>query len=144
MESASISSTNSRRVVARFAASKRQRSRITNGHLLPDLDGRSALARRFKDIMAALVSDQGGADRLTEARFQLMRRFAAAAVIAEVMESRLARGAQINISEHAQLSSTLVRISARIGINRRFKDITPALPDYLDAVEAEADETVSP
>jgi hypothetical protein len=125
-----------------MAASVRQRSRITNGRdLLPDIDGRSAYARRFKDVMAALVSDQGGADRLTEARFQLMRRFAAAAVIAEVMESRLARGVQINITEHAQLSSTLVRIAQRIGINRRFKDITPALPDYLDAAEIDYPET---
>jgi hypothetical protein len=54
------------------------------------------------------------------------------------MESRLANGEQINIAEHAQLASTLVRIAQRIGINRRAKDITPALPDYLDAAEAEA------
>jgi hypothetical protein len=115
-----------------------QRSRITNGRdLLPDIDGRSALARRFKDITAALVIDQGGVDRLSEARLQLVRRFAAAAVIAEQMEAKLASGEQINISEHAQLASTLVRIAQRIGINRRAKDITPALPDYLDAAETE-------
>ena len=66
-------------------------------------------------------------------------RFAAAAVIAEQMESRLANGEQIDIAEHAQLASTLVRIAQRIGINRRAKNITPALPDYLDAVEAEAE-----
>ena len=70
-------------------------------------------------------------------RKQLIRRFAAAAVIAEQMEAKLANGGEINITEHAQLSSTLVRIAQRIGINRRFKDITPALPDYLDAAEAD-------
>jgi hypothetical protein len=115
-----------------------QRSRITNGRdLLPDIDGRSSLARRFRDITAALVVDQGGEDRCSESRKQLIRRFAAAAVIAEQMESRLANGEQISITEHAQLASTLVRIAQRIGINRRAKDITPALPDYLDAAEAE-------
>jgi hypothetical protein len=136
MELASTSSPDRRCIVTRL--SKRQRSRITNGgELLPDIDGRSALARRFKDITAALVVDQGGADRLSEARFQLVRRFAAAAVIAEQMEARLANGGEINIIEHAQLTSTLVRIAQRIGINRRAKDITPALPDYLDAAGAE-------
>jgi len=142
METASISSVDRRRIVR---LSKRQRSRITNGgELLPGIDGRSALARRFKDITAALVVDQGGGDRLSEARFQLVRRFAAAAVIAEQMESRLANGERINITEHAQLASTLVRIAQRIGINRRAKDITPALPDYLDAAETDIEARNAP
>ena len=60
------------------------------------------------------------------------------------MESRLANGEQINIAEHAQLASTLVRIAQRIGINRRYKDITPALPDYLDAAETEVEARNAP
>jgi hypothetical protein len=117
-----------------------QRSRITNGRdLLPDIDGRGAVARRYRDIVSAILVDQGGVDRCSESRKQLIRRFAAAAVIAEMMEARLARGEQIDITEHAQLASTLVRIAQRIGINRRARDITPALPDYLDAAEAEAE-----
>jgi hypothetical protein len=122
-----------------------QRSRITNGkELLPGLDMRSAMARRFKDITRAIFVDQGGEDRCSESRKQLIRRFAAAALIAEQMESRLANGGEIDISEHAQLSSTLVRIAQRIGINRRAKDITPALPDYLDAAETEAEARNAP
>jgi hypothetical protein len=114
------------------------RSRITNGHeVLPDVDGRRLIARRYRDIIEAIIIDQGGIDRCSESRKQLIRRFAAAAVIAEQMESRLANGETISITEHAQLASTLVRIAQRLGINRRFKDITPALPDYLDAAEAE-------
>jgi len=96
-------------------------------------------ARRYRDIVNAILVDQGGVDQCSESRKQLIRRFAAAAVIAEQMESRLANGEQIHIAEHAQLASTLVRIAQRIGINRRAKNITPALPDYLDAVEAEAE-----
>ena len=134
-QGASSSSTDRRRVGKPAPA---QRSRITSGkELLPGLDMRSAMARRFKDIISAILVDQGGADRCSESRQQLIRRFAAAAVIAEQMESRLANGEQINIAEHAQLASTLARIAQRIGINRRAKDITPALPDYLDAAETE-------
>jgi hypothetical protein len=111
-----------------------QRSRITNGRdLLPDIDGRGAIARRFRDIVSAILVDQGGVDQCSESRKQLVRRFAAAAVIAEQMEAKLARGEQINIAEHATLSSTLIRLAQRIGIDRRTKNITLTLADYLAA-----------
>ena len=93
------------------------RARVTNGRaVLPDVDGRGIIARRYKDIMAAMVNDQGGADQCSESRVQLIRRFAAAAVLAEQLESRLANGETIDIATHAQLSSTLVRLAQRIGI----------------------------
>jgi hypothetical protein len=123
-----LESPSSRRKVARDP----QRSRITNGKdLLPDIDGRSAMARRFKDITSAVLTDQGGAHQCSESRLQLVRRFAAAAVLAERMEARLARGEQIDVAEHAVLCSTLVRIAQRIGINRVPRDVTPSLADYL-------------
>jgi hypothetical protein len=110
--------------------SSKQRSRMTNGTaLLPDVDGRSAIARRFKDITSGILADQGGADQCSESRLQLVRRFAAAAVLAEQMESRLANGEQIDIQEYALLCSTLTRLAQRIGIERRARDVTP--PDPL-------------
>jgi hypothetical protein len=110
--------------------SSKQRSRLTNGTaLLPDIDGRSAIARRFKDIASRILADQGGADQCSETRVQLVRRFAAAAVLAEQMESRLANGEQIDIQQHALLCSTLTRLAQRIGIERRARDVTP--PDPL-------------
>jgi hypothetical protein len=127
------------RKARRSAGRRYARSRVSNGgDVLPNTDGRSFVVRRYRDITDAIFVDQGGEDRCSESRKQLIRRFAAAAVIAEQMEARLANGEVINITEHAQLSSTLVRIAQRIGINRRLRDITPALPDYLDAAEAEA------
>jgi hypothetical protein len=111
----------------------KQRSRLSNGtKLLPHLDGRSATARRYRDITGAILTDQGGADQCSESRLQLVRRFAAAAVLAEQMEARLAKGEEINIAEHGLLCSTLVRIAQRIGINRVPK-IVPSLHDYLEA-----------
>src|SRR5215831_4189540 len=67
------------------------RSRVSNGvDILPDVDGRSAVARRYRDIAAQIIADMGGAAQCAEARIQLIRRFAAAAVLAEQMEARLA------------------------------------------------------
>src|SRR5207248_471724 len=66
------------------------RSRVTNGaDLLPGIDGRSALARRLYDVTCAIAADQGGTDRLSEARVQLIRRFAAASVLAEAIVARI-------------------------------------------------------
>jgi hypothetical protein len=110
------------------------RSRVSNGRdILPDVDGRSVIARRYRHVVGAILTDQGGEDRCSESRKQLIRRFAAAAVLAEQLEGRLANGEQINIAEHATLSSTLVRLASRIGIDRMPRDVTPTLRQYLGA-----------
>jgi hypothetical protein len=107
------------------------RSRVSNGRdVLPDVDGRSLVARRYPDIVSAVASDQGGAERLSEARLQLIRRFGAAAVLAELTEARLARGEEINIQEYSVLVSTMVRVAQRIGIDRIPRDVArQALPN---------------
>jgi hypothetical protein len=117
------------------------RDKLTNGSkTLPDTDGRLRIARRFRGIANAVLADQGGASECSESRRQLIRRFSAACVLAEELEGRLARGEEINISEHAQLSSTLVRLATRIGITRLPKNISPLPLDYArDAADA-ADE----
>ena len=61
----------------------------------------------------------------------IARRFAAAAVLAEQLEAKLANGAAIDVSEHALLCSTLTRLAQRIGIDRVAKDLTPTLSDLL-------------
>jgi hypothetical protein len=110
------------------------RSRVTNHRdVLPDVDGRSPVARRYRDILAAIITDQGGLDRMAEARLQLVRRFAACAVLCETQEARMANGEVLDISEYSTLTSTMVRVAQRIGINRTAKDITPSLGDLLRA-----------
>ena len=109
------------------------RSRVSNGRdVLPNIDGRSLIARRYRDIVTAVVGDQGGIAHCSESRTQLIRRFAAAAVLAEQMESKLANGEEISIQDHALLCSTLVRVAQRIGIDRRARTIVPDLKDYLE------------
>jgi hypothetical protein len=113
---------------------------------LRSVDRRTRLARRFAEIVARIERDQGGAERLSEARQQLIHRFAAASVLAEQIEARLASGEEIDAQAHALLSSSLVRLVQRIGINRTAKDITPRLENYLalDATqEQEREEEVA-
>jgi hypothetical protein len=126
----------SRQPRATYERKSHGRTRVSNRHdILPDVDGRSLIARRYRDIANAMAVDQGGADRLSEAKLQLIRRFSAAAVLAERMEARLARGETIDIQEHALLCSTLTRLVQRIGVDRIPRDISPSLDQYLEQRE---------
>ncbi len=113
------------------------RSRVSNGRdILPGVDGRSVVARRYRDVSVAIFQDQGGESNCSESRKQLVRRFAAASVMAEMLEAELAQGKAIDVTEHALLVSTAVRVAMRIGLDRRSRNITPTLSDYLRADEA--------
>ena len=47
------------------------------------------------------------------------------------MEAKLANGEAIDVGEHTQLASTLVRIAARIGIDRVAWDVSLTLGEIL-------------
>lgn len=101
------------------------RARITNHtELLPGLDGRSAGARRFRDLIGAFVADQGGLDQLSEIKVGLIRRLAAASVMAEMIEAKAMSGADVDVSVFCNLASTTVRIASRLGLERVQKDMT--------------------
>ena len=100
------------------------------------------LARRHRDIAHAIIGDQGGADRCSESRRQLIRRFAAAAVLAERLEARLAHSEKIDVTAHALLVSTLVRLARCIGIDRPAKNTTSSLREYIAAKATEIKEDV--
>ena len=103
------------------------RSAITNG--VVELDARSKIAKRFKDICSAILQDQGGVENCSEVRLQLVRRFSAAAVMAENLEAKMAKGESIRTDVHSQLTNALVKVASRIGVDRRSRNITPTLRD---------------
>jgi hypothetical protein len=100
--------------------------------VLPGIDQRSAIARRYRDVICAIIADLGGESRLSEARLQLIRRFSALVVQAETMEAALVDGKPFDSGAHAHISSALVRLAARVGLNRVPKNVTPDLRDYLE------------
>jgi hypothetical protein len=101
------------------------------------LDGRTKARKQFDAVVQGIAADLGGEDRLSTVQKHLVEAFAGCAVVVHDINARLLLGQPIDIGEAAQAVSSLVRIAQRIGINRRVRDITPALPDYLDGVEAE-------
>ena len=117
----------------------RARSAVTNHKdLLPGLDGRSATARRFRDLVNAFVADMGGLDRCSEVRLGLVRRLAATTVVAEKLEAEMVNGGTIDIATLCTLASTTVRLSQRLGLERRARNVTPSVGQYLAARTAPA------
>ena len=80
-------------------AKKQPRVLSGNGSVgFPNVNAR--FARRYRDIAYAIIGDHGGADQCSESRQLLIRRFAAAAALAEQLEARLARGADFPAPRH--------------------------------------------
>src|SRR5262249_49027670 len=113
------------------AVQKRKgRSKVTNHQdLLPNLDGRSSPARRFRDLVAAFVADQGGLDMCFEVKLGLLRRLAACTVRAEMLEARMMNGEPVNVAELCTLASTaavrkatLRSMLAKAGLGLRFNE----------------------
>ena len=108
------------------------RSKVSNGsEVLPDVvDLRGKVARRYRDIASAVLADAGGVELCSEFRQQLIRRFAASAVMAEQLEAKLANGEEIDISQHALLISSMVRCARHLPVARVAKQL-PTLAEYL-------------
>ena len=100
---------------------------------LEHLDGRTAAAKRARDVLAAVTSDLGGQDHLTEAERQIARRAAVLSVICESAEAHWLAGGEIDLSAHNGAANTLRRLFEAVGMKRRSRDVTPDLRDYIEA-----------
>ena len=122
----------------------RPRSAVTSGRqLFMDGNAKSAWSRRFHDLVVGHVADLGGADLLSEAQFSLIRRAAAIECELERLDARLSVGELVDMDSYARVSGHLRRLFETIGLERRAKDVTPSLAEYLDTLR-EQDEVVVP
>ncbi|WP_020187728.1 hypothetical protein [Methylopila sp. 73B] len=114
-----------------------QRTRVTNGTAtIPGVDGRTLWARRLRDLLAIYASDLGGAENMTEAEKSLVRRAATLSVELELLEQRFAasgKGASApDLDLYGRMTNTLRRLLECTGLERRARDVTPSLAQYLD------------
>ncbi|MER8979452.1 hypothetical protein [Mesorhizobium sp. M0870] len=120
------------------------RTRITNGKdLLPGVDGRTFWVRRMRDVMALHVSDLGGVEACSEAEKSIIRRAAAITVEMERLERVFALAGDTGpdldaLSLYSRLANTLRRLLDMTDLQRRSRDITPTIDEYIHAVAQEA------
>ncbi len=112
---------------------RRRPHRPTRPQLLTrlQLDGRTNAAKLMDRLVADIENDLGGADQLSTIERALVEGFAGACVTLQNLNCRLAIGEPIDLSEHAQAVSAMVRVATRVGLRRRQRDLTPDLQTYL-------------
>lgn len=118
---------------------RRRSKRATRPQLLTraQLDGRTNAAKEFDRLVSAIEADMGGHDQLSTIEVALIEAFAGAAVTLNNLNTRLALGQEIDLSQHAQAVSGMVRVASRLGLQRRAKDVGPTLGDLWRADQEE-------
>lgn len=107
------------------------RSRVTNGkELLANVDGRTATARRYRDLTISLADDLGGATGLTEAQRALVRQAAAMIVQSEKLQGEVLRGEIVDCEQLTRLANAATRILTRLGSKRSLAP-TPSRLDLM-------------
>ena len=120
---------------ASISAKSHARSRITNGSLLPGVDGRSTWARRLRDLIELHAADLGGEDAITAAEKSILRRAATLTVELERMELGFAQadGADADsLDLYSRTAGNLRRLLEAVGLQRRSRDVTPSLASYIE------------
>jgi len=104
--------------------------------MLEGVDGRSAGARRFRDLVNAYEAELGGV--LSEAERSLVRQAVGLQLQAERMQGAIVRGEPVDSDALIRVSSTSKRLLAVIAAKagKRKPTDKPNLKDYLAAKAA--------
>jgi hypothetical protein len=113
-------------------AKRRRQHKATRLQLLTraQLDGRTSAAKAFDKLVADIEADLGGRDQLSTIQLVLIEAFAGVAVTLQHLNTRLALGQEIDLGQHAQAVSAMVRVASRLGLQRRAREIIPDPLDY--------------
>jgi predicted ABC-type transport system involved in lysophospholipase L1 biosynthesis ATPase subunit len=122
-------------IAARPAAN---RSRVTNGKMIAGVDGRSAEARRYRDLAMSFADDLGGAACLTEAQRALVFQAASLVVQSEALNGAMIRGELVDVEQQTRVANALGRTLNRLGIRKRVSP-APTIADYLAARKVDRD-----
>jgi hypothetical protein len=94
-------------------------------YILPNrdnLDGRTHAAKAFEKLYAAISSDLG--NDLTAVEQALVEGFCGAFIVLQALNTKLALGEAVDLTQHASVCSSMVRIAAKIGLSRRSRIVS--------------------
>ena len=109
----------------------KQKSRITNGALLPGVDQRSAWVRRAKDVLSQHLADKPDA---TAAEQAIIRRAAVLIVELERLERQFALAGEadpLTLDLYGRVAGNMRRLLESVGLERRARDCGLTLGDLL-------------
>lgn len=107
------------------ANSKKNRSQVTNGKSLfgPDVDHRSASARRAKDLIEDLSAQIGGDP--SPAQEIIIRNASMLAALCEEDHRKMINGESVEHEQYLKRVTTLANLLGKIGLKRLARDISP-------------------
>jgi len=117
--------------------SPKTRSRVSNARgLFVEADGRSAWARRFRDLCGVYTAHIGG--NPTAPQTSLIRRIAGLDCELERLEGLLANGKRVEVDfdAYSRWSGQQRRLLEQLGFQAAQRDVTPTLSQQLAAATA--------
>jgi hypothetical protein len=104
---------------------------------LVSIEKNSGAARFFDKMIREIEQDLGGRRHLTRIEGELIRAFCGAATTLQYLNHQVLLGevSEIDLSGYATIASTILRIGSKLGLQRRARDVTPTLDQYLRAKE---------
>ena len=104
--------------------------RFTAGYI-DRLDGRTAVAVDMRARWQQMTADLGGEDRLSYAQRSLVERALWIEFWIAQQERILADGGEADIGRMTQATNSLLGLYRTLGLERRARDVTPSLSQYL-------------
>src|SRR6516164_567671 len=91
-------------------------------------------ARFYNRMVREIETDLGGRRQLSRIEGELIGAFAGGATVVRYLNRQVALGeiSEVNLSDFATVASTMLRIGARLGLQRRPRDVT-TLGDLIRA-----------
>ena len=103
--------------------------------LLPGVDGRCTMARRYRELVTAMESDLGG--DLPMAKQAIVLRAATLIAWAEQAEGHFAKTGEMDVQQFTTAVNALRRLLADIGLERVARDV-PSLNEWIQKREQTA------
>jgi hypothetical protein len=98
---------------------------------LNSLDQRTVAAKRVRDTISAIESDQGGRDNMSTARLRVAETAALTTAMVNDLGARWLAGEQVDLGLFATLSNAQRRAFETLGFDRVPKNVTPSVSEYL-------------
>ncbi len=105
----------------------------------------SDAGRFFNKMIRDIETDLSGRRNLSRIERELIVAFCGGATVLRYLNHQVALGeiGEIDLSAYSTMASTMLRIGAKLGLQRRSKDVEPTLTDYArqpyDAEQEPAD-----
>lgn len=97
-----------------------------------DLDKRTAAAQRIVALRSQMMDDLGGEEQLSSIERTIIDRIALLQAILEDQEVGFITVGELDIDRYTKSLNSLVRAANAVGIERKPKNVTPSLSDYIN------------